>query len=360
MESQVEPSPDPPQRRQQPVRLAAGVLVAGLGVVLLGGGLLAIMNPSSTPPSASVASVASASPTAPWGSPSPAAEGSGPMTATPNATPPAPSPTPSGDPVLVGAGDIARCDSDADEATASLVDGIPGIVFTLGDTAYESGSEGELRDCYGPSWGRFRDRTGFVATGNHDIRTDGGAPLRADFGDAAPRHGVTWFSEDGGAWHVIVLDSNCTALEGGCGVDSAQLQWLRDDLAASTARCTLALWHHPRFSSGTHGNDTAVAPFWDALHAAGADLVLNGHDHDYERFAPLDPQGRLDRERGITEVVVGTGSSLREFGTPVANAVVRSSVAPGVLVLTLQPSGWQFRFVSTDGSFSDQGSGACH
>ncbi len=263
--------------------------------------------------------------------------------------------------MLVGAGDIARCDSDADEATASLVDATPGIVFTLGDTAYDSGSEAELRDCYGPTWGRFRDRTRFVATGNHDIRTDGGAPLRAYFGDAATRNGVTWFSEDVGTWHVIVLDSNCGSLDGGCGSESAQLRWLRDDLAASDARCTVALWHHPRFSSGTHGNDKAVAPFWDALYAAGADLVLNGHDHDYERFAPQDPEGRQDRERGLTEVVVGTGGGpLREFAAFADNAVVRSSVAYGVLALTLQPSGWQFRFASTDGSFSDQGSGACH
>ncbi|MCJ7711260.1 MAG: metallophosphoesterase [Chloroflexi bacterium] len=263
--------------------------------------------------------------------------------------------------MLVGAGDIARCDSDADEATASLVEGIPGIVFTLGDTAYDSGSEAELRDCYGPSWGRFRDRTRFVVTGNHDIRTDGGAPLRAYFGDAASRDGVTWFSEDVGTWHVIVLDSDCDALDGGCGSESAQLRWLRDDLAASDARCTAALWHHPRFSSGTHGNDRAVTPFWDALYAAGADLVLNGHDHDYERFVPQDPEGRQDRERGLTEVVVGTGGGpLREFATSADNAVVRSSVAYGVLALTLQPNGWQFRFESTDGSFSDQGTGACH
>ncbi len=331
----------------------AGVVVAGLGVVLLGSGLVSIARPASpsgpTSPAALAPTSAPASPAAASASPS-----SAPAAASP-------APVPPDNPVLLGAGDIARCDSDDDEATARLIDGIAGMVFTLGDTAYEDGSESQLRDCFGPTWGRFRDRTRFVVTGNHDIRTDGGAPLRAYFGVAAARDGVTWFSEDVGSWHVIVLDSNCDSPDGGCGPDAAQVRWLREDLAASDARCTLALWHHPRFSSGEHGNDPAVAPFWDALHAAGADIVLNGHDHDYERFAPQDPAGQLDRTGGLTEVVVGTGGApLRGFKDTVANSVVRASVAHGVLVLVLEPRGWQFRFVSTDGSFSDQGRGSCH
>ena len=270
-------------------------------------------------------------------------------------------PTFTGDPVLVGAGDIARCDSDDDEATASLIDGLPGIVFTLGDTAYDSGSEAELRDCYGPTWGRFRDRTGFVVTGNHDIRTADGAPLLAYFEGAATRDGATWFGEDVGGWHVVVLDANCDHLDGGCGPDSPQVRWLREDLAASRARCTLAMWHQPRFSSGIHGNDAGVAPFWDVLYAAGADLVLNGHDHDYERFAPQDPEGRPDEQQGITEIVAGTGGGpLRDFETLEANSVMRSSDVNGVLELTLAADTWAFRFVSTDGTFFDQGQGICH
>jgi alkaline phosphatase len=263
--------------------------------------------------------------------------------------------------VLVGAGDIATCAARDDEATAALVETIPGFVFTLGDNAYESGTAAQFRDCYDPSWGRFLDRTRFAVIGNHDDLTDDGAPAKAYFGSAATRDGVTWFSEDVGTWHVIVLDSNCEQLKGGCGAGSAQLEWLRADLAASSARCTLALWHQPRFSSGFHGNDPSVAPFWDALYAAGADLVLNGHDHDYERFAPQDPAGRGDPARGITEIVVGTGGAgLRPFGTIVPNGVVRSSLAHGVLVLTLKSAGWSYRFVSTDGSFSDAGQGSCH
>jgi alkaline phosphatase len=262
--------------------------------------------------------------------------------------------------VLVGAGDIGRCDSTDDDATAALVQQLPGTVFTLGDNAYDHGTAGELRDCFGPSWGRVKDRIAFAVAGNHDWETDGAQPFRDYFGAAGAPDGVTWFSRKVGAWHVIVLDADCAAVKG-CGPDSAQGRWLAADLAADTARCTLTLWHQPRFSSGQHGDDATVAPFWDALFAAGADLVLNGHDHDYERFAPQDPAGDADPQRGITEIVAGTGGApLRDFGTIVPNGVVRSSFAHGVLQLTLHATGWDFRFVSTDGSFADQGHGACH
>jgi alkaline phosphatase len=263
--------------------------------------------------------------------------------------------------VLVGAGDIARCDSDADEATAALVERLPGIVFTLGDTAYGSGSPSEFRDCFAASWGRFRDRIALPVPGNHDHDTDDAYGYRSYFGAAAGEDGRTWYSRDVGQWHVVVLDSTCDRVEGGCGPDSPQLTWLREDLARSSARCTLALFHHPRFSSGDHGSDAVAAPFWEALHAAGADLVLNGHEHDYERFAPQDPAGRADPDRGITQLIVGTGGAeLRGFGDPVANSRVRASLAHGVISVTLQPSGWAFRFDSTDGSFTDQGAGTCH
>ena len=265
------------------------------------------------------------------------------------------------DPVLVGAGDIARCDGTDDEATAAIVERTPGIVFTLGDNAYDRGTPEEFKNCFDPSWGSFRDRIGFPVPGNHDYLTDGAAGYRDYFGTAAAPAGTTWYSRDVGDWHVVVLDSDCGEVDGGCATDGAQLEWLRADLAASDAACTLALWHHPRFSSGMHGNDPDVAPFWDALYAAGADLVLNGHDHDYERFAPQDPQAHPDPAHGITEIVVGTGGAeLRDFGSPVANSVVRSSVSPGVIELTLGRTGWTYRFESTDGMFSDAGGGTCH
>ena len=210
---------------------------------------------------------------------------------------------------LLAVGDIGRCDSTHDDATGALAASMNGVVATLGDTAYEDGTTEELHDCFGGSWGAVKDRIRFAVTGNHDIHTDGGAPLQAYMGSAAARDGRTWFSEDLGAWHVVVLDGNCGLAGVRCSGGSEQARWLREDLAASSTRCTLALLHQPRFSSGQHGDDGVVGPLWDALYAAGADLVLDGHDHDYERFAPQDPDGRADAARGITEIVAGTGGA---------------------------------------------------
>ena len=289
--------------------------------------------------------------------PASAAIGSGGPTATP-ALGPLPSPT-TGDAVLVGAGDIASCGLADDSATAALVDAIPGTVFTAGDNAYENGTPDEFSRCYDPTWGRFRDRTR-PAPGNHDWNTKDAAGYLGYFGAAATNaDGDTWYSYDIGTWHVVVLDSDCGKVDG-CGADSAQGRWLADDLAASAARCTLAIWHHPRFSSGFHGDDADVEPFWRALDAAGAELVVNGHDHDYERFAPQDASGVADPS-GLREFVVGTGgAALRDFGTIAPNSLVRATVAHGVLELTLHPSGYGWRFISVDGTFSDQGSAACH
>jgi len=268
-------------------------------------------------------------------------------------------PSSGGDPVLVGAGDIADCEGTADEATAVLVDGIPGTVFTAGDNAYQSGSAADFRDCYGPTWGRFMDRTR-PAPGNHDHNTKELAGYLGYFGVAAAPSGMSWYSYDLGRWHVVVLDSSCGEV-GGCGRDSAQGKWLGADLAASKATCTLAIWHHPRFSSGEHGNDVEVAPFWQALYAAGADVVINGHDHDYERFAPQDPGGHADAARGIREFVVGTGGAdLRGFFLTARNSELRASVTHGVLRLVLHPASLEWTFIPTTGGFSDSGSGDCH
>ncbi len=172
--------------------------------------------------------------------------------------------------------------------------------------------------------------------------------------------GTTWYSYDLGTWHIVVLDSTCSAA-GGCGLDSPQGRWLSSDLAASSATCTLAIWHHPRWSSGEHGNDSEVAPFWDALYRAGADIVVNGHDHDYERFAPQDPAGHEDRTRGIREFVVGTGGAdLRPFLRQAANSEARFSVAHGVIRFTLYPGRYDWAFLATDSSVSDAGTAFCH
>jgi hypothetical protein len=267
--------------------------------------------------------------------------------------------SPLADPVLVGAGDIADCGLTDDSATAALVDAIPGAVFTAGDNAYPDGSAAQFRDCYQPTWGRFLARTR-PAPGNHDWVTKGLAGYLGYFGAAAAPHGTSWYSYDLGAWHVVVLDSDCSSV-GGCGADSVQGLWLAADLQASTARCTLAIWHHPRFSSGEHGNDSGVAPFWQTLYDGGADLVINGHDHDYERFAPQDPNGRPDAGRGIREFVVGTGgAALRGFSTTAPNSELRAALVHGVIRLVLHPTSYAWTFLPASGTFSDSGNGTCH
>jgi hypothetical protein len=184
------------------------------------------------------------------------------------------------DPILVAVGDIASCSSDGDEATAALLDGLSGTIATLGDHAYRSGTPQEFADCYDPSWGRHKDRTR-PAPGNHDYETSGAAGYFDYFGAAAGEPGKGYYSYDLGTWHIVVLNSNCSQV-GGCGEGTPQEQWLREDLAAHPATCTLAYWHHPLFSSGTeHGGNESMQPVWQALYDAGADVVLAGHEHNY-------------------------------------------------------------------------------
>jgi hypothetical protein len=263
-----------------------------------------------------------------------------------------------GDPVLVGAGDIADCGLVDDSATAALIEAIPGTVFTAGDDAYPSGTAQQFRDCYDPTWGAFRDRT-HPAPGNHDWETSGLAGYLGYFGTAAAPKGTSWYAYDLGTWHIVVLDSDCSSV-GGCAADSPQGRWLAADLQASKATCTLAIWHHPRFSSGEHGNDGDVAPFWRALYDAGADVVINGHDHDYERFAPQDPDGRAD-PRGIREFVVGTGgAALRTFPNDPANSELRVATEHGVIRLVLHKTSYEWSFIPTTGGLTDAGSAPCH
>ncbi len=268
-------------------------------------------------------------------------------------------PAPPGDPVLVGAGDIADCALVEDEATATLLDGIAGTVFTTGDNAYPNGTTADYRDCYGPTWGRHKART-IPVIGNHEYGTAGAAPYFAYFGAAAGDPTKGYYSLDLGTWHVIVLNSNCTLVS--CAAGSAQDTWLRADLAAHPMTCTIALWHHPQFSSGYHGADASTRPFWDALYAAGADLILNGHEHDYERFAPQTPAGAADPGFGIREIVVGTGGkTLRTFTTTAANSEVKDATSWGVLKLTLHASTYEYSFIPISGNtFTDTGVGSCH
>jgi Calcineurin-like phosphoesterase/Thrombospondin type 3 repeat len=272
------------------------------------------------------------------------------------------------DPVFVGAGDIASCASSGDEATANLLDGIPaGTVYTLGDNVYESGTTDEFANCYNPSWGRHIART-WPSVGNHEYQTAGASGYYNYFGAAAsptePGCRINckgYYSYDLGAWHIIALNSMCEKV-GGCGASSPMVTWLQGDLAANPSSCTLAYWHHPVFSSGSaHGNNPKMIPSWDALYAAGAEVVLSGHDHNYERFAPQTSSGVAD-PAGIREFVVGTGGrSLRAEGTIRANSEVRNFDTFGVLKLTLHSSSYEWQFVPEAGkTFSDSGSGSCH
>ena len=265
---------------------------------------------------------------------------------------------PASDPVLVGAGDVASCGLTADSKTAALLDGIAGRVFVAGDVAYPSGSAAQFRDCYGPTWGRWRLRTSPVP-GNHEYLTSGAAPYFAYFGARAGVKGQGWYAENLGTWRVYYLNANCSTV--GCGSTSAQVAWLRADLAANPRACVAAVWHEPLFSSGPHGNDASVRPMWDVLQAAGAELVINGHDHDYERFAPQTGAG-VASATGIREFVVGTGgAALRPFATVRANSVVRNASTYGVLKLTLRAGGYDWRFVPVAGqAFADSGSATCH
>jgi Calcineurin-like phosphoesterase len=259
--------------------------------------------------------------------------------------------------ILVGAGDIAECGSTGDEATAALLDRIPGTVFTTGDNAYRRGTAEEFARCYGPSWGRHRSRTRPVP-GNHDYRSAQGAPYYEYFGAFAGIPGVGYYSYDLGAWHLIALNSNIPMGDG-----SPQARWLRADLAATPARCVLAYWHHPRYSSGTeHGSDARSAAAWQALYDAGAEIVLGGHEHNYERFAPQGPDAAPEAARGIREFVVGTGGADHyPLGPPIANSEVRNNDTWGVLKLTLFPDGYRWEFVPVAGrTFTDTGTGRCH
>jgi invasin-like protein/Big-like domain-containing protein/calcineurin-like phosphoesterase family protein len=263
---------------------------------------------------------------------------------------------------LVGAGDIAVCGRTQDEATALLLDGIPGTVFTAGDNVYNDGTAEEYANCYDPNWGRHKARTR-PSAGNHDYHTPGAAGYFGYYGAAAGDPATGYYSYDLGDWHIVVLNSRGGESEV-VSAGSPQEQWLRADLAASTKTCTLAYWHHPRFSSGAnHGGSVKYRPLWQALYDFGAELVVVGHEHVYERFAPQTPAGAADPTGGIRQFTVGTGgSSLYSFDpTPAANSEARNSTAHGVLKLTLHSTGYEFEFVPIAGqTFTDSGRGSCH
>jgi hypothetical protein len=290
-------------------------------------------------------------------------------TARPPAPTPRPSPTPTpfpppgaGSPVMIGAGNVCVMSGIGNaRSTAALIKARPGAtVFTLGDNSYESGTKAQFANCYAKTWGAFLSRTR-PTVGNHEYLTRGAQPYFAYFGSKAGASGKGYYSYNlANNWHVVVLNSMCSQV-GGCGAGSPQEKWLKADLAANRGKHVLAMWHVAEFSSGAHGNSSYYRAFWNDLYAAHADLILNGHDHDYERFGLQSPSGKAD-PNGIREFVVGTGGApLWSMRTVKANSQVRNSKTHGVLQLTLGAHSYSWKFIPVAGkTFTDSGTQATH
>ena len=258
------------------------------------------------------------------------------------------------DAVLVGAGDMAGCGLEAPIATAKLIDRIPGIVFTAGDNVYPAGSPTIYPECYGPSWGRHLWRT-HPLPGNHDWDSSGSANAYFGYFGAVAAGPGGYYSYQAGAWHVIALNSNIAANPG-----SAQYEWLKADLAASATTCMMVVWHHPLYSSGQNGHSSRMRDAWRLLQQWGAEIVVSGHDHTYERFAPQDADGRATSS-GMRQFVVGTGGySLYDLGARQPNSEVFENRTWGVIRFTLKRASYEWEFVPIDGqTFRDSGTGAC-
>lgn len=276
--------------------------------------------------------------------------------------------------IILAVGDIASCASNGDELTATLVDSVlkadsaanvQDAVLTLGDNAYPDGSARDFLTCFAPSWGDSNKRIMKEirpTPGNHEHLSGMAAPYYAYFGDRAGSPNKGYYSYDLGEWHIIALNSEMIVNVGFTAeVRNAQLEWLDQDLKSNTKTCTLAYWHHPRWSSGWHGNDPRIDVFWQRLYNAGVDVILNGHDHEYERYLPQSPAGVLDSVKGMTQFVVGTGGGLlRGFTRRASPGGFRLEGYYGVLKVTLGASEYQWAFLDTAGHLWDPGAGKCH
>jgi len=326
------------------MRRGAGALLVALGLLLAGCGEVGTGTATTT---TAAPDAPASSTTAPATAP--------PTTTTTTTTAPAPE-------VLLAAGDIASCASEGDEATAALLDQLPGAIAALGDLAYDRGSREEYAQCFAPSWGRHTARMRPVP-GNHDYGTGDAGAYFEHFGATAGAPGEGWYAYDLGSWRVIALNSVCWEV-GGCGPGTLQERWLRAEFARhADRRCTLAYFHHAPFSSGRlHGGEPTVRPLVEALYDGGADVVLTGHEHHYERFGRLDPSGGLDEARGVRHFVVGTGGNrLYALDDPHPSSEARFAGGYGVLRLELGEGEYAWRFVGVPGvEFADAGAEPCH
>ena len=253
--------------------------------------------------------------------------------------------------VLVGAGDISTCSNNNDEATAKLLDSISGTVFTAGDNVYPDGTYTQYTNCYHPTWGRHKSRTKPVP-GNHEYNTSGAAGYFRYFSNTP-----SYYAYNLGDWRIYALNSEIDVSS-----TSAQVRWLKNDLAANAKRCVLAYWHKPRWSSGSHyGSNSTYQTLWKTLYDAGAEVVISGHEHNYERFKEMNGSGSASSP-GLREFVVGTGgASHYGFGSVLSTSQVRNSTAYGVLKLTLNSTSYSWKFVPVAGqTFTDSGTTNCH
>ena len=241
--------------------------------------------------------------------------------------------------------------------TATQAAGVSGIVFTAGDNVYPDGSAANFNNCYGPSWGALKSRTR-PGVGNHEYANNpGAAAYFSYFGDSAGKAGDGWYDYEAGTWRIYALNSECKGAQ--C---SAQYAWLKANLAAEPHRCVLAIWHRPPLSTGPHGNSPLLANVFKLLYANGADVLVNGHDHMYERFAPFNPSLASDPQRGLREFVVGTGGGgLYSYVSDSSLLEVRNNTSHGVLRFDLAPGAYSWQFIPAGGAtFTDSGTASCH
>lgn len=269
--------------------------------------------------------------------------------------------------IACGSGDKVAEDICKQKETAELVAKLePDAVLALGDLQYEKGSFEDFLKFYDVTWGKFKSKT-YPVPGNHEYKTQNASGFFDYFQKPSNKskkamvHDKGYYSFDIGKWHLIALNSNCQEI-GGCEGDSAQVRWLKNDLLQNETDCTLAFWHHPRYSSGPHGNTSSLQTIWKILYDSGVDVVLTAHDHDYERFAPQDANGKSDPRRGIREFVVGTGGRNRyDFKTIIQNSEIHDNTSYGLLKLTLKDKSYDWEFIPVKSSgFKDKGKSMCH